>query len=117
MILIVGGAYAGKREVASAFGYEPSAMADGELNGAPVLLNLHALIAKCGGDTEGLLPVLLEKEIITCNEIGAGVVPVDPAERALREAIGRLCVELAREAAVVVRVVAGIPVAIKGELP
>lgn len=117
MILIVGGAYAGKREYAASLGYPAEGADDGALGGSPALVNLHALVAGYEGDPMELLPALLDKELITCDEVGSGVVPVDPAERAWREAVGRLCVALAREARTVARVVAGIPVAIKGELP
>ena len=52
-----------------------------------------------------------------CCEVGSGVIPNSREDRVFREATGRLCVRLAQRAEAVVRVVAGIPTAIKGELP
>ena len=52
-----------------------------------------------------------------CREVGSGVIPMDKADRDWREATGRLCCALAQEATAVIRIVAGIPVALKGELP
>lgn len=49
-----------------------------------------------------------------CNEVGCGLVPVDPAEREARERTGRLCIQLAQKADRVVRVVCGVGTAIKG---
>ena len=44
-------------------------------------------------------------------------MPVDPRERAAREAAGRLACLLARRADAVVRVYCGLPQVLKGELP
>ena len=57
---------------------------------------------------------LLRKDVVICQEVGAGLVPVDAGERARREAVGRLCIALAREADRVVRVVCGVGMVIKG---
>ena len=51
------------------------------------------------------------------TEVGGGVVPVDPAERAARENAGRLACMLAARAACVVQMFCGIPTVLKGELP
>ena len=48
---------------------------------------------------------------------GGGVVPMDPAERAGREAAGRLACLLAARADCVVQMFCGIPTVLKGELP
>ncbi len=117
MILVIGGAHAGKADYVRSLGYTPEEIADAVLADAPALINLHILAARHREGAMSLLPGLLAKEIITCDEVGSGVVPVDASERALREDIGRLCVALAREAHAAVRVIAGIPIAIKGELP
>ena len=66
------------------------------------------------------LDMILEKNpnaVITCDEIGCGVVPIDRADENWREAVGRLCCALAQEADAVVRVIAGVPQFIKGEKP
>ena len=67
-----------------------------------------------------ILQELLEKTgqnsqtIFLCDEIGSGVVPVDPLERKWREDTGRICCELARRADRVDRVLCGLMVCIKG---
>ena len=68
-------------------------------------------------DLETLAEQLAAHEIVIASEVGGGVVPVDPAERAAREAAGRLACLLARRADTVVRVVCGLPQVLKGELP
>ena len=55
--------------------------------------------------------------VVIATEVGGGVVPVDQAERAGREAAGRLACLLARRADTVVRVFCGLPIILKGELP
>ena len=64
---------------------------------------------------DDLLPALLEKEVVACSEVGSGVIPMHFEQRRAREATGRLCVQLAARADKVVRMVAGIPMVIKGE--
>ena len=56
-------------------------------------------------------------KVVISTETGSGVVPVDAAERAAREAAGRLACLLADRADIVVRVFCGIPMALKGKLP
>ncbi|MBR6323078.1 MAG: bifunctional adenosylcobinamide kinase/adenosylcobinamide-phosphate guanylyltransferase, partial [Lachnospiraceae bacterium] len=66
---------------------------------------------------EALLEPLCGKEVVICCEVGSGVIPLAAEDRRFRETTGRLLVQLARRADSVVRIVAGIPMAIKGELP
>ena len=47
------------------------------------------------------------------NELGYGIVPIDPFDRSWRELTGRICTELAEHADEVTRVVCGIPVVLK----
>lgn len=116
MILIIGGLASGKRDyVKKVYGYQDRDMADGILDGRPVLFNLQNLVAEKPEAYDALLPELLEKKIVICNEIGSGVVPADKKERAVREAAGRLCVDLAARAEKVIRVICGIPQVIKDE--
>ena len=68
-------------------------------------------------DLEELAEQLSAYEIVVASEVGGGVVPVEPAERAAREAAGRLACLLARRADTVVRVICGLPQILKGELP
>lgn len=81
---------------------------------------LDAQEAACGLDKEGLAALadaLAQREVVICTEVGAGVVPIDPEERAFRESAGRLAVALADRATCVVRVVCGIPQVLKGNMP
>ena len=54
--------------------------------------------------------------ILICAEVGCGVVPAQPEERAWREKVGRLCCTLAEQSERVVRIFCGIPMALKGDL-
>ena len=108
MILIVGGFAAGKRAWArDNLGYRDSDFSRDPRDGAPVLYDLQDLEQADWED-------LLKKEVVICNEVGCGLVPVDPAERERRERTGRLCIELAKRADRVIRVVCGVGTAIKG---
>lgn len=114
MILVVGGMAAGKREyVCGRFGYTQDQLADGALDGSPVLYNLQNLVRENPAGSLSMLEVLCEKEAVICNEVGGGVIPLTPQDRAAREATGRLCNALAARATEVVRLVCGVPQVIK----
>lgn len=51
--------------------------------------------------------------IIICDEIGNGIVPIDPFEREYRERTGRILVRLAERAEEVERIICGIGQKIK----
>ena len=68
-------------------------------------------------DLEALADELSAYDLVIATEVGGGVVPVDPAERAAREAAGRLACLLAARADCVVQLFCGIPTVLKGELP
>lgn len=55
--------------------------------------------------------------VIVTNEVGAGIVPENALARRFREAQGRLNRELAERAGLVVTVIAGLPLVLKGTLP
>ncbi len=69
--------------------------------------------AKDCADLNNLADELARYEVVIATEVGGGVVPVDPAERAAREAAGRLSVLLAQRAQRVVRVFCGLPMELK----
>lgn len=107
-VLLVGGAYQGK-----------VALAKRLYPGLPLQENLHQMVRQTlenGRDPMALLDTLWGKAI-TCDEIGCGVVPIDPAMEGWREATGRLLCALAAGADAVIRVTAGVPQFIKGETP
>ena len=114
MILILGGAASGKRTYLEALGYGPKDISDGVLDDKKALYGLEKLVANHPEGAEALLPALLEKEVVACCEVGSGVIPMHYEQRRAREATGRLCVLLAARADKVVRLVAGIPILIKG---
>ena len=72
------------------------------------------------GETD--LPALADRlaaqyKVVISTETGGGVVPTDAAQRADREAAGRLACLLAERADTVIRVFCGLPMALKGKLP
>lgn len=98
MILIIGGRGAGKREFArETLGCDPK----------DTLPALHEL------DPLPPLEELLGYEAVICDEVGCGVVPLERADRERREAIGRLCRALAREAQAVYRLQCGLAMRLK----
>ena len=98
MILIIGGRGAGKREfVRETLGCDPK----------DTLPALHEL------DPLPPLEELLGYEAVICDEVGCGVVPLERADRERREAIGRLCCALAREAQAVYRLQCGLAMRLK----
>ncbi len=116
MVLIVGGEASGKRSFARTLGFRDGDMADGTLDGRPVVFHAERLAAR-GRAPEELADLLARKEVVICTEVGSGVIPADREQRLAREAAGRLSILLAQRAEAVVRMVCGVPTAIKGALP
>ena len=56
-------------------------------------------------------------DVVIFSDFGGGVVPIDPVQRAAREAAGRLACLLAERADCVVQMFCGLPTVLKGELP
>ncbi len=112
MILVIGAAASGKRDYVRSLGYREEDIS-ADLAGGPVLAELQDLVSADPMAAEGLLPRLLEKEVVICNEVGSGVIPMSFHDRMSREQTGRLCVQLARRAKRVVRLVCGIPTVLK----
>ena len=103
MIFITGPLYSGKRTFAQKF---PGTR----------IAEVQQLAAQAE-NLETLADELSAYDLVIATEVGGGVVPVDPAERAAREAAGRLACLLAARADCVVQLFCGIPTVLKGELP
>ena len=116
MILIVGGAYQGKR----AFAMEQFALAPEDFcdctQSAPdcskrALCHVEQYVLRCvraGRDEAALLDEPLEEKILIFDDISCGVVPLDAEIRAWRERAGRLAAALAQQADEVWRVFFGL---------
>lgn len=117
MILIVGSEGAGKKAFAESLGYAAEDISCAVTDDCPVLDHLEKTVFEDPACADSLLPALLRKEVVICNEVGSGIIPALRSDRAAREATGRLCILLAKEAEAVVRLVCGIPQVIKGTLP
>lgn len=103
MLFITGPLYSGKRTFARQFGGRQ-------------IYDVQNLAA-AAPDLEKLTGELAAYDVVIATEVGGGVVPIDPAERAAREAAGRLACMLAARADCVVELFCGLPTVLKGELP
>jgi adenosylcobinamide kinase/adenosylcobinamide-phosphate guanylyltransferase len=66
---------------------------------------------------QAALAVCAAPVIIVSNEVGFGIVPDNALARRFRDEQGRLNQQLARQASLVVTVMAGLPLVLKGALP
>lgn len=109
MILIIGGAYQGKRDRALQMGYAPDRIV------GHAELQIRALL-EAGRDPLAEMPALAGAwagHAVLLEDISCGIVPMDAFDRAYREAVGRCGAYLARHATQVVRVFCGIGTVIK----
>lgn len=126
MILITGGAFQGKKAYAmKQFALKEQDMVNGADCTEAELLKARAVadfqeyvrrVLKEGGDPSLLAEKLYTENpdiLVITNELGSGVIPVDPFDRQWREASGRAACDLAKYAAEVHRVVCGIGTVIK----
>lgn len=84
----------------------------------PYLLNFHAFIRQvmdAGENPIAFAEEICEKrpQIVTLDEVGCGIVPMEKAERDYREAVGHAGQLLAAAADEVYRMLCGVPVRIK----
>lgn len=121
MIFVIGSASQGKTEfVSKTFGIQESDILDAEktdartLKQAKAIKHLERLIyhfMKEDKDALSFIKELIEVNpnlIIISNEIGSGLVPIDAFDRAYREAVGRICCQVAKCASQVYRIHCGI---------
>ena len=127
MELIVGGKGQGKLDLVLArTGISREQVCDGSncpldrIPDQPVVNRLHLLVRRLledGQDPLVYIHRLIDERpdlIVVSDEIGCGVVPVSGFEREWREAAGRACCLVACHACRVERIIAGIPIMIKG---
>ena len=107
MIFITGPLHSGKKEHACRL-----LGCTGEELSARAVWDVQDRAADCA-DLNALADELARFEVVIATEVGGGVVPVDPAQRAAREAAGRLSCLLAQRAQRVVRVLCGLPLVLK----
>lgn len=130
MIFITGGACQGKSEFA-ADRYGIKEWLDGAdcrfeeircCKGIKGINHFHLFIRRWfqdGKTQQELMELLINRSkqaetfIIVCDEIGCGLVPIDAFEREYRDAAGRICTELVKNADQVYRVTCGIPARLK----
>lgn len=110
MIFVTGPLYSGKKTyVKTRFGWNDAQLA------RLTAVDVQQLVtgAETPAQLEALAAQLAQKTAVTAAEVGSGVVPIDKAQRAQREAAGRLAILLAQQAQEVVRVFCSIPTRIK----
>ena len=108
MILIIGGSFQGKEAFAKRLAGK----------GDTLVLNYHNTLRQAfleGRDIDAEIQEFLKKkpELVTMDEIGCGIIPMERIEREFREAAGHAGQLLAKEADQVYRVICGIPERIK----
>ena len=121
MHIYIGGAGHGQAAVcARETGLTPVPCTPDEALTAPAVADLHLTlraVLDAGGDAVEYARRLLRQNpdaVLTCDEIGAGIVPLDPIERRWREETGRaLGILCADPATRLTRVWYGIPEVIK----
>lgn len=126
MIMITGGAYAGKTDFVKA--HCDCEIKDGSscdidsIFTAECINNYHLLVKRLienGQDAVAFTEKLCEenpKLIVIINEIGCGIIPLEKRDRMWREDVGRAGCIIAKNSDTVVRICCGTPIAIKGEI-
>ena len=124
MTIVTGGAYQGKLDFAMDI-YPDINWVDGntaseeELLTAEGIKDLHLFIRRLVKEERDVLlfvDTLIWKNpnvVITCDEIGSGIVPMDKTDRTYREMCGRAMQKLCACSFEVYRLVCGIPTRIK----
>ncbi|QOV20596.1 bifunctional adenosylcobinamide kinase/adenosylcobinamide-phosphate guanylyltransferase [Blautia liquoris] len=124
MILIVGGAFQGKRAYANNYLKKEIHWIDGkeceydDIFSSEGIFNFHLFVKRIlrTGEPDQFPEQLMRENpdiVIVTDELGYGVVPVEASDRAWREKTGRICTELAEQADEVHRVVCGVGMVIK----
>lgn len=123
MILIVGGAYQGKREYAKKrYGLDENDIVSGDdmqrLSDAKCIDCFEKFVYENGENAISAAKAVLAENpgvIIIMTEIGSGIIPLDREERRRRELAGQTGCYLSERAEIVIRMTCGIPQLLKGE--
>lgn len=111
MIFVTGPMFSGKREyLQKALGLSPEGLS------ARAVFDAERLAAG-EVELEQVAARLASYDIVTANEVGCGIVPMEAEQRLFRERAGRLNCLLAQRADTVLRVCCGLPQVLKGEWP
>ncbi|MBQ2936470.1 MAG: bifunctional adenosylcobinamide kinase/adenosylcobinamide-phosphate guanylyltransferase [Lachnospiraceae bacterium] len=126
MRLVIGGYAQGKFSyVMERYGIQEAVVLDGTMEMTTmsqknvVINHFHKWVKGClekGRNPDLMLEEFLENNpncIIISDEVGNGIVPMEPFEREYRERLGRCLIELAKKAESVERVICGIGQKIK----
>ena len=126
MRLVIGGYAQGKFSyVMERYGIQEAVVLDGTMKMTMmtqknvVINHFHKWVKGClekGRNPDLMLEEFLENNpncIIISDEVGNGIVPMEPFEREYRERLGRCLIELAKKAESVERVICGIGQKIK----
>ena len=108
----------GKLAFVQSLGYGEADCSDSADSSAPVLVDAQLSVNGPGfdGDVAAVAEkIAASKRVVVLVEVGNGIVPLDPEERAWRDRVGLLSRELAARSDAVVRMVCGIPTYLKGE--
>lgn len=124
MMLMVGGMSQGKLPYA----LEMTGLSENDVardfavaKGKPIFYGLHTAVRRAmeaGQDPVELMHEVMDANpnvLIICDEIGCGVVPIDPFEREWRDQVGRICCEIAKNSIRVERIVCGLSQRLKGD--
>ena len=119
MELIIGGAYQGKLTYAR----EKYALKDTDICTCTAeeepdvsrrcIRRLEEYVLGCLRRGEEPTLKFKKNAVLICRDISAGIVPIDPEQRAWREAVGRYLSALAARADTVTRVFCGLPQQLK----
>ncbi len=118
MRLYIGGCCQGQAELARAeTGRAPETVDRAEAFRAPAIDQFHELLrGLTPAEARAFAAELMERNpdcVVVCDEVGMGVVPLEPEGRLWREAVGAAMCLMATGAREVTRVVCGIPVRLK----
>lgn len=112
MVLVIGGMAQGKLDFArESLGV--TSWSQGVLGEEDCVYGLQNALREVSQDAVLAWAEAHPQAVIICDEVGSGVVPIDPGDRAWRETVGRTCCALAKKADAVYRVTCGLGVRIK----